>query len=125
MVWYLTGLAWLLQLYFWGFGLTFFVLPRRWWRFWPVFCPYAGIALQSSLVWGMARLTSLPGTDSYAAAGLLLPGGLLLAAARRVGGWRPLRDLGRAGWRGRGGCGWRWPSPSAWWSIPSPGPRDG
>ena len=100
MVWYLTGFAWLLQIYLWGLGLTFLVLPRRWRRFWPVFCPYAGLALQSALVWGMARLTSLPGTDSYAATGLLLPGGLLLAAARHVGGWRPLRGLVRAGLAG-------------------------
>ncbi len=97
MVWYLTGFAWLLQFYFWGIGLTVFVLPRRWWRFWPVFGPYVGIALQSVLVWGVARLTDLRGTDHYAAASLLLPAGLLLAGVRRVGGWRPAGRLLRSG----------------------------
>ena len=94
MVWYLTGFALLLQFYLWGLGLTFFVLPRRWRRFWPVFCPYVGVALQSGLVW-TARLTNLPGTDSYAAVGLLVPGG----------------------------CGWRWRCRSASWCIRSPGRR--
>lgn len=96
MVWYLTGFAWLLQFYFWGLGLTFFVLPRRWWRCWAAVCPYAGIALQSVVVW-MARLTNLPGTDSYAGASLLLPAGLLLAAAGWTGGWRMLGGRLRAG----------------------------
>lgn len=97
MVWYLTGFAWLLQFYFWGIGLTVFVLPRRWWRFWTVFCPYVGIALQSVVVWGAARLTNLRGTDSYALASLLLPLGLLLAGTYRVGGWRAAGKLLRAG----------------------------
>lgn len=94
MVWYFTGVALLLTIFFWGIGLTFLVLPRRWWRFWSVFCPYFGLALQSALVWGVAHVAvALRGTDRYAGWALLLPAGLSLGAVWRVGGWRPLGRL--------------------------------
>ncbi len=98
MSWYLTGLVWLLQIIFWGLGLSWLVPPRRWRRFWPAFCPVLGLSLQSAVVWAGAH-TAVRGTDGYAAVSLLLPAGLLVLGAIRNGGlpgaWTLLLRLGR------------------------------
>lgn len=84
MTWYLTGLLLVLQIWFWGLGLTLLILPARWRKFWPAFCGPAGLGLQSAVVWA-ATHTVLPGTDSYAFASLTLPVVVLLAAVWRLG----------------------------------------
>ena len=92
MIWYEAGFVWIVQILFWGLGLTLLCTPARWRRFWPAFCGPAGLALQSLVVW-IGTHTLLPGTDSYAAATLAIPAGLLAAAwwrRRRRGGVGPL-----------------------------------
>ncbi|MGI8820798.1 MAG: hypothetical protein ACR2ID_08035 [Chthoniobacterales bacterium] len=87
MVWFLIACALVLHTYFWGAGLTYFITPRRWLRFWWAFSPMAGLALQSAVVWAGAH-TALAGTRSYAFPALLLPAGLLVAAVIRLGSRR-------------------------------------
>ena len=91
MIWYVAGLVWVIQILFWGLGLTLLCSPPRWRRFWPAFCAPAGLALQSLVVWIGAH-TLLRGTDSYAVASQVIPAGLLLGAwwhlRRRGGTWR-------------------------------------
>ena len=82
MIWYAAGLVWVLQLLFWGIGLTLLITPARWRRFWPAFCGSVGLALQSLVVW-IGSHTALRGTDSYAVPSLAIPAGLLLAAIWR------------------------------------------
>ena len=87
MIWYWTGLLIILQIGFWGIGLTLLILPAPWRRFWPAFCAPAGLGLQSGVVWAAAH-TALRGTDSYAFASLVVPAGLLGAAIWRCGARR-------------------------------------
>jgi len=84
MIWIQTGVVLILQIYFWGAGLILLLLPRRLLRFWPAFCPAAGIGLQSALVWAGAH-TVMPGTQSYAGYALALPIALLACALVRLG----------------------------------------
>lgn len=98
MIWYAAGLVWIIQIFFWGLGLTFLATPARWRRFWPAFCAPVGLALQSLVVW-IGTHTRLPGTDSYAVASQLIPAALLGLALRRHG----LGGVGR--WFAGG---WRW-----------------
>lgn len=79
MIWYGMGVLLILHAFLWGWGMTLLILPGRWRRFWPAFCAPVGLALQSALVWA-ATHTSLPGTDSYARASLVLPVALAVAA---------------------------------------------
>ncbi len=97
MIWYWMGLALVLHVYLWGLGLTWLILPGRWRRFWPAFCAPVGLGLQSAVVW-VGTHTSLPGTDHYARASLVLPMGLFVAATavhRPAGTWRLLVQLRR------------------------------
>lgn len=89
MLYYLIAAALVAHTVFWGAGLSWLVLPRVWRRWWWAFAPGLGIALQSAVVWVGAH-TSLAGTNQYAMASELLPLGLLLMAAWRLG-WRALR----------------------------------
>lgn len=84
----LLAFALTLHTLFWGAGAAWWAMPRRWRRWWPVAMPLMGLALQSAAVWIGAHL-GLAGTQQYAAASLLLPGLLGLAAA-----W----NMGRQGW---------------------------
>jgi len=92
MLYYLTAAALILHTYFWGCGLAWLVLPRRWLGLWWMVAPGLGLALQSAVVWFMAHLP-VAGTDTYALASEALP--LALAAA---GGRRGLPWV-RARWR--------------------------
>lgn len=83
----LAALLFALHTLFWGAGLARLILPGGWRRWWWVFAPGLGWALQSAVVWLAANL-GLPGTNSYAYASELLPALLLGLAVRR----------GRAGW---------------------------
>ncbi len=89
MLYYLIAAALVAHTVFWGAGLAWLVLPRVWRRWWWALAPGLGLALQSAVVWAGAH-TSLAGTNQYAMASELLPLGLLLAAAGRLG-WRELR----------------------------------
>jgi hypothetical protein len=82
MLYFLTAAALVLHTCFWGGGLAVLLLPRGWRRFWWVFAPGFGLALQSAVVWFGAH-TSLRGTDAYVWASEVLP--LVLA------GWALLR----------------------------------
>ena len=84
MTWHVAGLTWIALIFFWGFGLTLLLTPRRWRPFWPAFCGPVGLALQSLVVWIGAH-TPLHGTDHYGATASLLPVALGLAAWRRGG----------------------------------------
>ncbi|MBI3886896.1 MAG: hypothetical protein HY302_14380, partial [Opitutae bacterium] len=90
MWFYLLAAGLLLHTCFWGAGLALLATPRVWRRFWWVFVPAFGLALQSAVVWAGAH-TSLAGTRAYAWPSELLPLLLLAAAAWRF----------RAGWRRR------------------------
>ena len=102
MTWYAAGLVWIIQIFFWGLGLTLLIVPSRWRRFWPAFCAPTGLALQSLVVW-IGTHTSLPGTDSYAFASLIVPAVLLLAAWRRERGRGGIARLLTGAWR--------------WWAV--------
>ncbi len=96
MIWYFTGGALALLACAWGIGLALLVLPRRWQRFWPAFCPACGLALQSGTVWVGAN-ASLPGTQRWAVLVQLLPVAVFLLAVWRAGGWRRCGSLLRTG----------------------------
>lgn len=85
MLYYLVAGLLLLHTVYWGLGLSWLVLPRRWGKVWWIFAPCLGMALQSAVVWFGAQ-TALPGTDSYAWASEALPLALLVWAVRREGG---------------------------------------
>lgn len=97
MFYYLIAAALAAHTVFWGAGLSWLVLPRVWRRWWWALAPGLGIALQSAVVWAGAH-TSLAGTNRYAIWSELLPLGLGLVAAWRLG-WRAPRTR----WRGAGG----------------------
>jgi hypothetical protein len=89
MLYYLTVAGLLAHTCFWGIGLSGLVLPREWQRWWWVFAPGLGLALQSAVVWAGAH-TALSGTNSYARWSEVLPLALLLWATfgQHRGGWR-------------------------------------
>ncbi len=89
MLYYLTAAGLIAHTYFWGLGLAWLALPRIWRRWWWVFAPGCGLALQSAVVWAGAH-TALAGTNAYAAWTELLPLGLLIAAVWRHG-WPAVR----------------------------------
>ncbi|MBA3849829.1 MAG: hypothetical protein C0502_07515 [Opitutus sp.] len=88
MLHYLVAALLLLHTAFWGAGLSWLVLPRRWRPAWWVFAPGFGYALQSAVVW-VGASAGLAGTDRYALASELLPVALACWALRR--GARPWR----------------------------------
>lgn len=96
MLIYLTAAGLVLHTFFWGAGLAWLALPRVWRRWWWVFAPGFGLALQSAVVWAGAH-TPLAGTDAYARASEVLPaatlGVALWRAGRAIAGLR-LRQLG-------------------------------
>ncbi len=100
MLYYIIAAALIAHTVFWGLGLSWLVLPRRWQRWWWALAPGLGFALQSAVVW-LGVHTPLAGTNAYAAWSELLPFGLLVAAVARHGGVRATGWL-RAGWSARG-----------------------
>jgi hypothetical protein len=100
MLYYLIAAALVLHTVFWGIGLSWLVLPRRWHRWWWALAPGFGLGLQSAVVWAGAH-TPLAGTNAYAMGSELLPLGLLVAAVARMGRPAALRSV-RAGWSARG-----------------------
>jgi hypothetical protein len=96
MWFYLLAAASLAHTYFWGAGLACLALPHRWRRWWWVFAPGFGLALQSIVVWAGAH-SGLAGTQAYAWPSELIPVVLLAAAWRRPGALRQsLMSLGGA-----------------------------
>lgn len=79
MWFYLLAAGLLLHTYFWGAGLALLAVPRAWRRWWWVFAPGFGVALQSAVVWAGAH-SSLAGTRAYAWPSELLPLALLAIA---------------------------------------------
>jgi hypothetical protein len=90
MWFYLLAAASLLHTYFWGAGVACLALPRQWRRWWWVFAPGFGLALQSAVVWVGAH-TTLAGTRAYAWPSELIPLVLLAVAWRRAGAFRRAR----------------------------------
>lgn len=84
MLYYLTAVALIAHTFFWGLGLAWLTLPRGWRRWWWVFAPGFGLALQSAVVWAGAH-TPLAGTNAYAFASELLPLSLIMVAVWRRG----------------------------------------
>lgn len=82
MLYYLTAVGLLAHTFFWGAGLSVLALPREWRRWWWIFAPGMGLALQSAVVWAGAH-TSLTGTSAYACWSELIPLVLLLSQALR------------------------------------------
>ena len=82
MLYYLTAAGLIAHTYFWGLGLAALALPRVWRRWWWVFAPGFGLALQSAVVWTGAH-TAVAGTDAYAHSSELLPLALLILAIQR------------------------------------------
>jgi len=84
----------LFHLLFWGAGLAWLGMPRRWRAFWPVAAAPAGIALQSLVVWAGAYL-NLRGTNGYAWQSEMIPLALLAIPLARRGVSRFAGDCGR------------------------------
>jgi len=84
MPYYLIAAGLILHTCFWGMGAAWLVLPWRWRRWWWVFAPGLGLALQSAVVWAGAH-TALQGTGDYAWLSELLPLGLGVAGWAQVG----------------------------------------
>lgn len=95
MLYCLIALGLVLHAYLWGAGLAGLLVPRGWRRWWWVFAPGLGWALQSAVVWAGAH-TSLAGTAQYARWSEALP--LLLLGW--VAGRRALPVAGGRGARG-------------------------
>lgn len=93
MIYFTVAFALLVHVLFWGVGPALLLTPRRWRRFWPVFCAPVGLALQSLTVWAGAY-ANLPGTNSYARWSELIPVALLgwALAARGAQRWIFLRE---------------------------------
>ena len=104
MMYFVVAFALLLHALFWGAGLAWWLTPRQWRRFWPVFAPMVGLALQSTVVWAGAY-AGLVGTNSYARYTEALPLGLLALAVwkRRGAWWTDVRQLG-AVWLAMAAC---------------------
>src|SRR5258708_20369015 len=81
MLYYLTAAGLIAHTYFWGLGLAALALPRVWRRWWWVFAPGFGLALQSAVVWGGAH-TAGAGTEAYARWSELFPLALIILAPR-------------------------------------------
>jgi hypothetical protein len=79
MVFFGAALGLLLNILFWGLGLSWLCTPRRWRLAWPVFTGLAGVGLQSAVVWFGVQM-DWSGTESYGRWALLVPVGLLLLA---------------------------------------------
>ncbi len=92
MAFYAAAFGLLLHIVLWGCGLSLLIVPRRWKRFWLLFSPACGIALQSAVVW-FGSYAGLAGTKVYARVSLLLPLALLCIAVTKVV---------RGRWGGRG-----------------------
>lgn len=100
MLYPIIAAALILHTVFWGLGLSWLALPRRWQRWWWAFAPGFGFGLQSAVVWVGAH-TPLAGTNAYALWTELLPLALLVAAIARHG--RPAAQRWfAAGWSARG-----------------------
>jgi hypothetical protein len=84
------------HLAFWGAGLAWLAMPRRWRAFWPLLVPAAGLGLQSAVVWWGA-VAGAAGTDVYGRWAQLLPGALLGVALAREGARRLARQASRTG----------------------------
>lgn len=101
MLYYLTAAGLLAHTIFWGAGLSGLVLPREWRRWWWVFAPGLGLALQSTVVWVGAH-TPLAGTAVYARWSEVIPLALLLGLTLRrkscCRDWSRLRASIIAGW---------------------------
>lgn len=91
MAYYLVAVLLIAHTTFWGAGLSWLVLPRRWRPAWWIFAPGFGLALQSAVVWAGAH-TPVAGTNAYALATELVPAALL--------GWAARRSPPRGRWRG-------------------------
>lgn len=91
MLYYLTAAGLVLVTFFWGAGLAWLTIPRRWLSSWPLLALPLGLSLQSAVVWAAGWLP-LAGTDAYGRATLVLPVFLLAMAAwqrpsgRRISG---------------------------------------
>lgn len=96
MLYYLLAAGIVLHALFWGAGLAWLVVPRPWRRWWWVFAPALGLALQSAVVWVGAHST-LGGTRSYAWLAELVPAALLGVALVRGGPAGLFRGLRRPG----------------------------
>ncbi len=72
MLYYFVAAGLVLHAYFWGVGLSWLVVPHRWRRWWWVFAPVLGLALQSAFVWYAAH-TPVKGANAYAWWSELLP----------------------------------------------------
>ena len=96
MIFFLVAFALLLHVLFWGAGLAVLVMPRRWWRFWPVLAFPAGFTLQSLVVW-LGAYANLRGTNSYGWASEAVPAVLLAVAWRRRGAGQIVSDANRFG----------------------------
>lgn len=93
MLYYLTAGGLILHTFFWGYGLAFLSLPRKWSRWGWCFVPGFGFALQSAAVWAGAH-TSFAGTNSYAWGTESIPALLLIFSV-----WRRKPRLSRSvGW---------------------------
>lgn len=101
MWFYLLAAGLFLHTFFWGAGLALLAVPREWRRWWWVFAPGFGVALQSAGVWAGAH-TALAGTRTYAWPSELVPIALLVLA-----GWMHRRSWWKlvAGWRNTIGVG--------------------
>ncbi len=84
------------HLAFWGAGLAWLAMPRRWRAFWPLLVPAAGFGLQSAVVWWGAA-AGAAGTDAYGRWAQLLPAALLAVALARGGARRMAREVARVG----------------------------
>ncbi len=82
MPYYLVAAGLVLHAYFWGVGLSWLIVPRLWRRWWWVFAPVLGLALQSAFVWYAAH-TTVKGANGYAWWSELLPLSLI-----GIGLWR-------------------------------------
>lgn len=82
MVFFAAAVGLLLNILFWGLGLSWLFTPRRWRMAWPLFTGLAGVGLQSAVVWLGVHL-DLAGTTTYGRWSVLIPVVLLAVAWRR------------------------------------------
>jgi hypothetical protein len=97
MLYFAVGFGMLLNILFWGTGLSWLIVPRPYRRYWPFFVAPAGVALQSAVVWAGAY-ANLAGTNCYARWTMVLPAVLLAWGLSDGSRRRRLRrDLKQAG----------------------------